>query len=69
MTGFTMKVKELNELVRNYTTSKESLQEEVAQMNDLLSGVKEKLKVTDARLKQLRPTLRLETLEDRCKCL
>ncbi len=68
-TGFTMKVNELNEQVRKYTAAKETFQEEVAQMKDLLSDVREKLKTVDARLKQLRPTLRLETLEDRCECL
>ncbi len=66
-TGFTMKVKELNDQVHKYTSLKDTLQKETMQMNDLLSAVKEKIKAIDGRLKELRPLLKLESLEDRCK--
>ena len=62
-------VKELGEKVQKYTVQKEKLQTEIGRMTDLLTEVRDKLKDADAKIRQLRPSFRLDTLDDKCKSI
>jgi len=65
-TGFSMKVKEINETMRKYDDQKGIFQEEVDKMKELLTTVREKLRACDDEIKQLKPSLQLDSLEKRC---
>ncbi len=62
-------VKELGQKVQKYTVQKEKLQAEMGRMTDLLTEVRDKLKDADAKIRQLRPSFRLDTLDDKCKSI
>ena len=65
--GFRMKVKDLNDKIGGYTEQQKLFEDKIAEMKQLLTDVRERVKEVDTRLKQLHPSIKLDTLDSRCK--
>ena len=65
--GFKMRVDEIVQKMQRYTDELQHKEDSLGEMTRNLDEVKTRLKEVDERLRQLRPGIRLDTLEERCK--
>lgn len=65
--GFKMRVDEITQKMERYTDELKVKEGSLAEMTENLDVVKTRLKEVDEKLRQLRPGIRLDALEDRCK--
>ena len=65
--GFKMRVDEITTKMKRYTDELESTEQRLREMSQSLEEVKGRLNEVDDRLRQLRPGIRLDNLEARCK--
>ena len=65
--GFKMRVDEITEKMERYSDELKHKEGSLEEMTHSLDGVKTRLKEVDERLRELRPGMRLDTLEERCK--
>ena len=65
--GFKMRVDEITTKMKRYTDELEDRQKGFEEMTQNLEEVKSRLAKVDDRLRQLRPGIRLDKLDDRCK--
>ena len=62
-----MRVDEITQKMERYTDELKHKEGSLGEMTHNLDVVKTRLKQVDERLRQLRPGMRLDSLEDRCK--
>ena len=67
MKGFKMGVDEITQKMERYTDELKHNEGRLGEMTHNLNVVNTRLKQVDERLRQLRPGMRLDSLEDRCK--
>ena len=65
--GFKMRVDEITEKMKRYSDELKEKEDSLEEMSQNLELVKTRLKEVDDKLRQLRPGIRLDTLEERCK--
>ena len=65
--GFKMKVDEITEKMKRYSSELEQREDRLKDMSQNLDEVKTRLGQVDEKLRQMRPGIRLDSLEDRCK--
>ena len=64
-----MRVDEITEKMKRYSDELKEKEGSLEEMTRNLELVKTRLKAVDDKLRQLRPGMRLDTLEERCKLL
>ena len=65
--GFKMKVDEITEKMKRYSSELEDKEKSLKDMSHNLDQVKTRLEQVDDRLRQLHPGMKLDSLEDRCE--
>lgn len=66
--GYAKKVNKLNLEIEESNEQKQQFEDEIDKMQKLLGHVRVRVGEVDARLKQLPPVVKLDTVEERCKC-
>lgn len=67
--NFRMKVEQVSQNIAGYLEEKARFMEKCQDAQSRLEGICKDHRAMDARLKKLQPSLRLDTIDERCKCI